>query len=58
MNLWELLVLALAVAATIGVLVFVRRHGIVLRPDAGGLEALPKEMHDAEQRRQQEEGRR
>lgn len=55
MNIWELLVLALAIAATIGVLVFVRRHGIVLRPDAGGLEALPKEMHEAEQRRQREQ---
>ncbi len=57
MDIWECLVIALAVAATVGVLVFVRRHGIVLRPDAEGLEAVPREIHEAEQRRQREQER-
>ena len=54
MDIWECLVIALAVAATVGVLVFVRRHGIVLRRDADGLDAVPREIHEAEQRRLRE----
>ena len=32
------------------VIVLAKRHGIVMRPEADGLEALPKELHEAELR--------
>lgn len=57
MDFWETVILCVAVLATVGVLRFVKRHGIVLRPDAGGLEAVPKEIHEAEKRREAERGR-
>lgn len=41
---FEYIALVVIVAATLGVLWLAKRHGIILRPDAGGLEAIPKEL--------------
>ena len=46
----EHIILALVLAVTVGILWLAKRLGIVMRPDADGLEALPKELHDAELR--------
>ncbi len=48
----ETIILVLVVALTVGILWLARRLGIVMRPEADGLEALPKELHEAELRRQ------
>lgn len=44
----ETIILILIVAATIAILWLARRHGIVMRAEADGLEALPQELHEAE----------
>lgn len=43
-------ILVLVLAVTVGILWLAKRLGIVMRPNADGLEALPKELHDAELR--------
>lgn len=43
-------ILILVLAVTVGILWLAKRLGIVMRPDADGLEALPKEFHEAEMR--------
>lgn len=46
----ETIILFLVVAATVVILWLAKRHGIVMRAEADGLEALPKELHEAEMR--------
>lgn len=46
----ENIILVLVLAVTVGILWLAKRHGIVMRPEADGLEALPKELHEAEMR--------
>ena len=44
----ENIILVIVLAVTVGILWLAKRHGIVMRPEADGLEALPKELHEAE----------
>lgn len=46
----EAIILIVVLAVTVGILWLAKRHGIVMRPEADGLEALPKELHEAELR--------
>ena len=46
----ENIILVIVLAVTVGILWLAKRHGIVMRPEADGLEALPKELHEAELR--------
>ncbi|WP_308774846.1 hypothetical protein [uncultured Bilophila sp.] len=46
----ENIILIIVLAVTVGILWLAKRHGIVMRPEADGLEALPKELHEAEMR--------
>lgn len=46
----ETIILLMVLAVTVGILWLAKRHGIVMRPEADGLEALPKELHEAEMR--------
>ena len=46
----ESIILIVVLAVTVGILWLAKRHGIVMRPEADGLEALPKELHEAELR--------
>ncbi len=48
----ETLILIIVLAFTVGILWLAKRHGIVMRPEADGLEAFPKELHEAELRRE------
>lgn len=48
----ETLILIIVLVFTVGILWLAKRHGIVMRPEADGLEALPKELHEAELRRE------
>ena len=48
----ETLILIIVLAFTVGMWWLAKRHGIVLRPEGDGLEALPKELHEAELRRE------
>lgn len=50
----EAFILAAVVGATVFTLWLAKKHGIVLRPDAGGLEAVPREIHEAELRKEVE----
>ena len=50
----ETLILIIVLAFTVGILWLAKRHGIVMRPEADGLEALPKELHEAELRREKD----
>ena len=50
----EAIILIVALAVTVGILRLAKRHGIVMRPEADGLEALPKELHEAELRREKD----
>lgn len=52
----EAVILALVLAVTVLILWLAKRHGIVMRAEADGLEALPKELHEAERREQKEKG--
>ena len=47
----ENIILVIVLAVTVGILWLAKRHGIVMRPEADGLEALPKELHEAELRK-------
>lgn len=49
----ENIILVLVLAVTVGILWLAKRHGIVMRPEADGLEALPKELHEAEMRKKE-----
>ena len=42
----EAIILIIVLGVTVGILWLAKRHGIVMRVDADGLEALPKELHD------------
>ena len=46
----ENIILVIVLAVTVGILWLAKRHGIVMRPEADGLEALHKELHEAELR--------
>ncbi|MEG1610511.1 MAG: hypothetical protein RR317_04950 [Bilophila sp.] len=46
---FETITLIVIVLATLGVLWLAKRHGIVLRPDATGLSAVPKELDKPEE---------
>lgn len=46
----EAIILIVVLAVTVGILWLAKRHGIVMRPEADGLEALPKELHEEELR--------
>ena len=46
----EAIILIVVLAVTVGILWLAKRHGIVMRPEADGREALPKELHEAELR--------
>ena len=46
----EAIILIVVLAVTVGILWLAKRHGIVMHPEADGLEALPKELHAAELR--------
>ena len=48
----ENIILVIVLAVTVGILWLAKRHGIVMRPEADGLEALPKELHEAELQRE------
>lgn len=50
----ETLILIIVLVFTVGILWLAKRHGIVMRPEADGLEALPKELHEAELRREKD----
>lgn len=50
----EVLILAAIIGATVLTLWLAKKHGIVLRSDAGGLEAVPREIHEAELRKEVE----
>ena len=50
----ETLILIIVLAFTVGILCLAKRHGIVMRPEADGLEALPKELHEVELRREKD----
>lgn len=50
----ETLILIIVLVVTVGILWLAKRHGIVMRPEADGLEALPKELHEAELRREKD----
>ena len=51
----ENIILVIVLAVTVGILWLAKRHGIVMRPEADGLEALPKELHGAELRNKNDE---
>lgn len=51
----ETIILLLVVAATVVILWLAKRHGIVMRAAADGLEALPKELHEAENKEKAKE---
>ena len=53
----ENIILVIVLAVTVGILWLAKRHGIVMRPEADGLEALPKELHEAELRNKNDEKR-
>lgn len=46
----EAVILVIVLAVTVLILWLAKRHGIVMRAEADGLEALPKELHEAELR--------
>ena len=46
----ENIIRVIVLAVTVGILWLAKLHGIVMRPEADGLEALPKELHEAELR--------
>ena len=46
----EAIILIVVLAVTVGILWLAKRHGIVMRPEADGLEALAKALHEAELR--------
>lgn len=46
----------LVVAVTLGILWLARKHGIVMHPEADGLGAMPKELHEAQLRKEAEKG--
>ena len=46
----ENIILVIVMAVPVGILWLAKRHGIVMRPEADGLEALAKELHEAELR--------
>ena len=48
----ETLILIIVLAFTVGILWLAKPHGIVMRPEAGRLGELPKELHEAELRRE------
>ena len=52
----EAIILIIVLAATVGILRLAKRHGIVMRVEADGLEALPKELHEAEMREREKKG--
>lgn len=52
----EAVILAIVLAVTVLILWLAKRHGIVMRAEADGLEALPKELHEAEMREKKEKG--
>ncbi len=52
----ETIITVLVLCVTVAILWLARRHGIVMRPEADGLEALPKELHEAELREKKEKG--
>ena len=52
----EAIILIVVLAVTVGILWLAKRHGIVMRPEADGLEALPKELHEAELRNKRMSG--
>jgi hypothetical protein len=52
----EVVILAVVLAVTVLILWLAKRHGIVMRAEADGLEALPKELHEAEMREKKEKG--
>ena len=52
----EAVILAVVLAVTVLILWLAKRHGIVMRAEADGLEALPKELHEAEMRGKKEKG--
>ena len=51
----ENIILVIVLAVTVGILWLAKRHGIVMRPEADGLEALPKELQEAELRNKNDE---
>ena len=53
----EAIILIVVLAVTVGILWLAKRHGIVMRPEADGLEARPKELHEAELRNKNDEKR-
>ena len=53
----EAIILIVVLAVTVGILWLAKRHGIVMRPEADGLEALPKELPEAELRNKNDEKR-
>ncbi|WP_303238141.1 hypothetical protein [uncultured Bilophila sp.] len=52
----EAIILIIVLGVTVGILWLAKRHGIVMRVDADGLEALPKELHEAEMREKEKKG--
>lgn len=52
----ESVILVIVLAVTVLILWLAKRHGIVMRVEADGLEALPKELHEAELREKKEKG--
>lgn len=52
----ESVILVIVLAVTVLILWLAKRHGIVMRAEADGLEALPKELHEAELRENKEKG--
>ena len=52
----ETVILGIVLAVTVFILWLAKRHGIVMRAEADGLEALPKELHEAEMRAKKEKG--
>ena len=52
----ETVILVIVLAVTVFILWLAKRHGIVMRAEADGLEGLPKELHEAEMRAKKEKG--
>ena len=52
----EAIILIIVLGFTVGILWLAKRYGIVMRVDADGLEALPKELHEAEMREKENKG--
>lgn len=52
----ETVILVIVLAVTVFILWLAKRHGIVMGAEADGLEALPKELHEAEMRAKKEKG--